>query len=559
VQRVGAALAWLAPFVLLALVLAGAYVIAREVDTVWILAVVAPLVFVLAVRLLAGPQPHLILRIALLVGALIIPVYALVGFDWVWAKLPLGTFEPGPGIVVGALVVAFAALTYLAPWWVPVLTARRKWWTAGIVALMIVALPFLLFACTGKKGSVPGEQVAAVSQLEVVVLAPDDADVEPGARDAVRGWSIKTWIGRLRPTGVEWDGAAPPLMAGENADRVLVLMPPAEDDPGRWIARADEVTAVSTPTYAILSGEATVGAWTDALRPAAGRLRTGEAFSTAELVPPGERPSAAQLAVKLVGLAPTSDEDLSLAAHHRPAIFFDSDEPYARPLDVDDALESGTIRLCSGGEALRALCDDVESSADLHNGASHLAFDPDDLAEDEEIDTTIYVSITRSGNDHGNAIYLDYWWYFPHNPTGAGDGALCGAGLMIAGVTCFDHHSDWEGVTVVLDEDAPERRPTAVHYAQHDHVTRYPWKVLQHRWAQGDRERFGQGIDTSGAAAGLRLPRAARLLPVQLLAREVRRRGHRAAREPAQRRPAVGGQHGRRLPGAVPGRAPGAT
>ena len=31
-------------------------------------------------------------------------------------------------------------------------------------------------------------------------------------------------------------------------------------------------------------------------------------------------------------------------------------------------------------------------------------------------------------------IYLDYWWYLPDNPANTAQGAMCGAGLVIAGV-----------------------------------------------------------------------------------------------------------------------------
>ena len=144
---------------------------------------------------------------------------------------------------------------------------------------------------------------------------------------------------------------------------------------------------------------------------------------------------------------------------------------------------------------MASLCAQVDESADLQNGADHLAFDTDELAE-VRTDSTIYVNVTRSGNAHGNAVYLDYWWYFPHNPTGAGGGAFCGAGFVIAGITCHDHQSDWEGVTVVLNADSDSDSPTAVAYAQHDGVTRYSWQALEELWGRGDRARFGEGIDT---------------------------------------------------------------
>jgi hypothetical protein len=79
--------------------------------------------------------------------------------------------------------------------------------------------------------------------------------------------------------------------------------------------------------------------------------------------------------------------------------------------------------------------------------------------------------------------YLDYWWYLPDNPANAGGGALCGAGFVVAGYTCHDHQSDWEGVTVVLDPSSPS--PEAVHYSAHADASRYTWPALQAIWRRG--------------------------------------------------------------------------
>jgi hypothetical protein len=79
-------------------------------------------------------------------------------------------------------------------------------------------------------------------------------------------------------------------------------------------------------------------------------------------------------------------------------------------------------------------------------------------------------------------VYLDYWWYLADNPTGAVKGAVCGAGMVILGVTCFDHESDWEGVTVVLERKGDNPDPIAVQYAQHESVVRYAWSALRAYW-----------------------------------------------------------------------------
>jgi hypothetical protein len=67
--------------------------------------------------------------------------------------------------------------------------------------------------------------------------------------------------------------------------------------------------------------------------------------------------------------------------------------------------------------------------------------------------------------------------------------------LAIPGVTCFDHESDWEGVTVVVDRTNPESAPVAVQYAQHNSVIRYSWHQLRHIWRANGYSSFTRGID----------------------------------------------------------------
>jgi hypothetical protein len=60
---------------------------------------------------------------------------------------------------------------------------------------------------------------------------------------------------------------------------------------------------------------------------------------------------------------------------------------------------------------------------------------------------------------------------------------------VIAGVTCPNHESDWEGVTVIVDRtDVP--RVVAVQYAQHASTVRYDWQLLRRRW-DGHRQLEG--------------------------------------------------------------------
>ena len=112
-------------------------------------------------------------------------------------------------------------------------------------------------------------------------------------------------------------------------------------------------------------------------------------------------------------------------------------------------------------------------------------------------------------------VYVDYWWYYAWNPLPVAKRFLCGPGLRIPEVSCFEHPADWEGVTVVLarcgeflDIDTacvPYRGESlhlvAVHYAQHRHVVARSWADLEQLWtkrALGDlRDGGGSGRSCS--------------------------------------------------------------
>ena len=67
-------------------------------------------------------------------------------------------------------------------------------------------------------------------------------------------------------------------------------------------------------------------------------------------------------------------------------------------------------------------------------------------------------------------------------------------GRVIPEITCFDHQSDWEGVTVVVDQN---QRPEAVHYAAHDHVINVPWATLQADVRRDQLWRYADGQDVA--------------------------------------------------------------
>ena len=237
-------------------------------------------------------------------------------------------------------------------------------------------------------------------------------------------------------------------------------------------------------------------------------------------------------AVRLAVAAPTAQEDFLLALRHRPVLLFDDREPVPRPLSVRALFEAGKVRLCRDAGRGRTRCDPepVRRAAELVNGGTHLELDlpgsralrrlafaeraavrdgldaqqpvgagtrgaapaapvPTARAQPLGAGSVIYVHPVPAVRNGRQLLYLDYWWYLPDNPSGSGKGAFCGAGLVVPGISCFDHVSDWEGVTVVVDRTDRVPAVLAVHYAQHDSVVRYRWPDLEERWSRDPTSR----------------------------------------------------------------------
>jgi hypothetical protein len=186
-------------------------------------------------------------------------------------------------------------------------------------------------------------------------------------------------------------------------------------------------------------------------------------------------------------------------------------------VDVDRFFQAGAVSLCKA-ELAGVACNRIRRAIDLANGNTHLRLsvgvrppgapaDPRRPQIDDE-PTRIPAAVERgaeaardrrprrvsefNGGYYFHAVdrperkrlYLDYWWYLPYNPNPVGEGLLCGPGFAVRGVSCHQHDSDWEGVTVELDTSGSEPEPIAVHYAQHGPVVRYEWTYLQRVWAK---------------------------------------------------------------------------
>lgn len=218
----------------------------------------------------------------------------------------------------------------------------------------------------------------------------------------------------------------------------------------------------------------------------------------------------------------------ALAAELRPLLYFDHSELFP-PVDLDDA-EIAVCRdtltadcadakaVCPRGLALLTLeakCDSIVDRLDKLKGdyvkVIATALDPGQKPGGPT--SAIYHHVFKAGT----TLYVDYWWYFAHNPAPVARSVLCGDALTRGwlGAACAEHPADWEGITLVLvpapcrdgshvklwspDDNScvTHRRKTyeisEAHYAQHEKVVSYPWQTLQRRWHQKDMARWTEG------------------------------------------------------------------
>ncbi len=436
------------------------------------------------------------------IGVIVIPVFALLGIDAVLAKLGVGPFlSPLARLGIGAVIVFAVARVSLEPFWTDHELPRPRLLAACATVGLILA-PGLVIALIGQVNG-DGRKLAqrpTVSHLDVVVLR---ADAPPTIDRTTRlgGWQVDTWTGQVTGDRIVWAGGRRPAPSGEaGADRVLILLPPAVDNdaPARWMALADRVEPRATPTFALLDHPADrqLDDWRTPLSQPTGRA--GDALRLADL-PADRATSEAKLGLLAATRSPDATADLALAVAHRPILRFDTHEPLPRPLDVEALFRTGLISMCEGGQKLRQRCVRLNSEDGLQSGFNHLAFDSHALAH-AGVASRVYVHVTHTLPAAGGAdglIYLDYWWYLPDNPAHSGSGAFCGPGFSIGGVTCFDHQSDWEGVTVVLSARDPAGRPVAVNYAQHDGSVRYTWPALERLWEVTRARHFAPAGDVA--------------------------------------------------------------
>jgi hypothetical protein len=378
-------------------------------------------------------------------------------------------------------------------------------------------------------------------RLDVVIIADGVRPDTPGGGDGIPpvGLSVHFSVGQGRGRGVLWtrtgiddpvearaalgrqgrERTDPPTLR-ERANAVIVLLvTPTSNcarELGRWEEIADEARAdvgAAIPVVALLS--------TSDPDAAACWRRSKNLAVVEELGTRGITDAAVAVAT---AAGSSQQQYFDVAFAYRPIVLFDDQEPVPRPLSIERMFEAGRIRQCPDlGNAGTCETDPVLRPEDLLSPGMHLVLEKpetnlrkrarDELAAWRRGESSlgpepgdvlgygsrIYVNPVPVTADGRRRLYLDYWWYLPDNPAGSGKRAFCGAGLVILGVTCFDHESDWEGVTVVLKRSGDAWEPLAVQYAQHASVVRYDHGELRRYWDSDSRLTQQLGRLPSGA------------------------------------------------------------
>jgi hypothetical protein len=451
--------------------------------------------------------------LVVVLGAIVLPWLSLIAFNymlgWLLRLLELGLW---PSLALAGLVFAAAAFAYLLVWKEHVVAAAI---VAVVLALAnVVGVPILI--ASGKHESSVAASQPYVSKLDLAIVVPGGAPTQltgpDGGAARPRDWDVQWSVARAggdaEPAWLLLDstdpdaaltaarGAGAPLPGAPawrtDADRVVLLdvdgVPPLVEDPAalpsrpgqpgevaRWLAIAERLAPGAQVVVLLQTTDRDrIAAWLRRLDRVDGSVASVQRLGSRSLT------DAAQL---LAVQAPGASEELALATRYRPILLFDRREQRPSPYDVDDFFASGRVSLCHDDRLDGARCEDLHGAAGLTSGPTHLKIRRARRG-DRPIASAIYVHPTTRTSGTRKLLFLDYWWYLDDNPARIGQGATCGVGLAMPGITCFDHPSDWEGMTIVLDVGGETAIPLAVQYAEHKAVVRYDWSELQAHWAR---------------------------------------------------------------------------
>ena len=401
------------------------------------------------VRLMRLARPTPVLLVPLIgLATTVISLLGLLAFDVGWASVGLPTPSPGLGLLVAGVVIGATAYAYLRWLGRPVPRHPPRW--AGLAG----GASLVLYVVTN---GAPNFGVVVTAAAVGLAVWGYLAAVAPVGVAHPLGWALLLVLAAVFAAPLVYTA-----IAGARLDLVLLL--------GAVLAAAVValyVGGLSRHRIAHRRGRLgrggrprgrragrVLGRGASARRGGRGRRRAGR--------------HAARAGGGRRGLAGRDRPPPAAALRPRRAV-----RPAARrrraPGDRAGGAVPGRGRACSPD------CRTVHGAGDLRNEFGNLRFDTKAVAG-ADVATRVYVhAVTRADRTD-----LDYWWYLPDNPARSARGAMCGAGLVIPEITCFDHQSDWEGVTVVLDTASGE--PVGVHYAAHDRVVDVPWEMLQAAW-----------------------------------------------------------------------------
>ncbi|HEU5063663.1 MAG TPA: hypothetical protein VFT79_11010 [Solirubrobacterales bacterium] len=511
--------------------------------------VAAAVVAVVVLLMWPSSWPRLDLFVLRALGATLVAALVLAGVNVFTNAIGIDRLPILLGLILAVVVFGLAAFWYLNRCEV---STRLAIIGAAVLAVgLILVAPYVVGKLRSSQSTVPTSERVA-SELDVLIVGDGRRHAPPPQlppTPTLAEFDVHYSVGYARGDGVRWtlvDGAdadealrlvaqgdaAPPVadppVRRPEADSVLLLLadgsPPVNEDPAgvpelegaadevaRWQRVAVSAVPAGTPTFALLqtTKRERLERWREFVTP--GRAASIQALGSQ---------TVADAAVRLAVEAPTAQADFALAMAHRPILLFDRAEPVPWPHSVNALFAEGRVTLCRDQGVAETECGDepLKRASELENGGTHMqlrtksprelrhlaetalaAPEPETEVPPPGAGSTIYVHPVPLTRDGRELLYLDYWWYLPDNPVGVGGGALCGAGFVIPGVTCQNHQSDWEGITVVVDRSEAEPRVRAVHYAQHASVVKYGWTQLRERW-EGDAKvrQLIAGIDDAG-------------------------------------------------------------
>jgi hypothetical protein len=270
--------------------------------------------------------------------------------------------------------------------------------------------------------------------------------------------------------------------------------PERAPQPEDWSDAVETLNLSRVPVVALLAGNdqsrlAEWRSWTKRWS----QPSKGAAFHFSEVSDLGTT-SVVDAALRVATQTSETFGDAALAAEYRPRLRFALGEKYAFPVNVGTLFRTGAVRACPaiGGGLIG--CDKIEQISGLTEEYDFLDIDIEAALEHNaayERESRYYWHVVHDKRER--LSYVGYWWYLPYNPSPVLSASFCTPGFSIRDLTCFDHESDWEGVTVVVRDG--ERTPTEVRYAQHRKVVRYGWSELVRLW---------EGVEGGGFKVGVR-------------------------------------------------------